>query len=182
MAQEAKRKQISKKKRFEVFKRDGFVCQYCGAHPPSVILHVDHINPVALGGGNEIDNLVTSCQLCNLGKSATPLTEIPRSLQDKALEIKERELQIAGFQAEMQKKRDRIDYEKWRIAEILVPGSPEDGMRKDWLVSIAMFIEKLGLHGCIQAAEIANSRFGYNKSKMFSYFCGICWSKIKDGK
>lgn len=26
------RKSISKKLRFDVFKRDGFKCQYCGAH------------------------------------------------------------------------------------------------------------------------------------------------------
>ena len=176
------RKPISKKKRFDVFKRDGFCCQYCGAHPPSAILHVDHINPVALGGGNELDNLITSCATCNLGKSASPLTEIPQGLKDKAAEIKERELQIAGYQSEMQKKRDRIQEEKWRIAEILVPNSSDFGMRKDWLVSISMFIEKLGLYGCIEAAEISNSRFGYNKTKMFSYFCGICWSKIKEGR
>jgi DNA-directed RNA polymerase subunit RPC12/RpoP len=175
------RKPISKKKRFDVFKRDGFVCQYCGAHPPLAVLHVDHINPVALGGGNEADNLVTSCVSCNLGKAANPLTEIPQGLKDKAEEIKERELQIVGYQAEMQKKRDRIDGEKWHVAEILVPGSSEDGIRKDWLKSICMFIEKLGKFECIDAAEIANSRFGYNTSKMFSYFCGICWSRIKEG-
>jgi len=177
-----KRKPISKKKRFEVFKRDGFVCQYCGAHPPSTILHVDHIDPVALGGSNEIDNLITSCQSCNLGKSATPLTDIPESLKDKAIEIKERELQISGYQAEMQKKRDRINNEKWRIADVLVPGSPQDGMRKDWLLSIAMFTEKLGLFECIEAAEIANAKFPRNASKMFSYFCGICWTKLRREK
>lgn len=38
----AERKSLSKKTRFEVFKRDSFECQYCGAHPPSTILHVDH--------------------------------------------------------------------------------------------------------------------------------------------
>ena len=65
-----KRKAISKKTRFEVFKRDGFTCQYCGAHPPQAILHVDHIVPVAEGGGNEDTNLVTACDHCNLGKAA----------------------------------------------------------------------------------------------------------------
>lgn len=35
-----KRKSISKKVRFEVFKRDGFSCQYCGATPPGALLHV----------------------------------------------------------------------------------------------------------------------------------------------
>ena len=175
------RKSISKKTRFEVFKRDGFICAYCGAHPPSVVLHVDHIHPVALGGNNNMDNLITSCEPCNLGKSAKPLTEIPQGLKDKAAEIKERELQIVGYQNEMQKKRDRIDSEKWRIAELLIPGSSDSGMRKDWLVSISMFLEKLGLFGCIEAAEVAHSRFRYSNPKMFSYFCGICWKKIKEG-
>lgn len=62
---------ISKKVRFEVFKRDGFKCQYCGRSAPDVILHVDHINPVSNGGNNDIMNLVTSCSECNLGKGAT---------------------------------------------------------------------------------------------------------------
>jgi len=65
-----KRKSISKKLRFDIFKRDEFVCQYCGSHPPSAILHVDHIHPVKEGGTNCNDNLITSCSLCNLGKSA----------------------------------------------------------------------------------------------------------------
>ena len=34
------RKQISARIRFEIFKRDQFTCQYCGAHPPAVILQV----------------------------------------------------------------------------------------------------------------------------------------------
>jgi 5-methylcytosine-specific restriction endonuclease McrA len=42
-----KRKTISKKLRFEIFKRDGFQCAYCGQAPPSVILEVDHIEPKA---------------------------------------------------------------------------------------------------------------------------------------
>ena len=33
----AERKPISKKTRFEIFKRDGFSCRYCGAHPPEAV-------------------------------------------------------------------------------------------------------------------------------------------------
>lgn len=36
MQQGKKRKGIGKKLRFTIFKRDGFVCQYCGAKPPEV--------------------------------------------------------------------------------------------------------------------------------------------------
>ena len=50
-----KRKSLTKKVRFEVFKRDSFTCQYCGRTAPSVILEVDHIKPVCDGGQNEKD-------------------------------------------------------------------------------------------------------------------------------
>jgi hypothetical protein len=62
------REPIGQKLRFKVFKRDNFTCQYCGGHPPLVRLEVDHIDPVAKGGTNAIDNLVTSCEECNRGK------------------------------------------------------------------------------------------------------------------
>lgn len=72
---DVKRKSISKKLRFEVFKRDMFTCQYCGRKAPDVVLHIDHIKPVAKGGRNEIMNLVTSCIDCNLGKGAKTLSD-----------------------------------------------------------------------------------------------------------
>ena len=69
------RKAIPKRVRFEVFKRDNFKCQYCGASAPGVLLHIDHINPVAKGGTNDILNLVTSCEGCNSGKSDKLLSD-----------------------------------------------------------------------------------------------------------
>ena len=69
------RKSISPKLRFEVFKRDKFQCQYCGKSAPQVLLHVDHIEPVAEGGTNDITNLITACSECNLGKGARRLSD-----------------------------------------------------------------------------------------------------------
>lgn len=69
------RKNISKKLRFEVYKRDSFTCQYCGRKAPDVVLNIDHIVPVSKGGTNEILNLITSCFECNNGKSNTPLID-----------------------------------------------------------------------------------------------------------
>lgn len=71
----AKRKSISKKTRFEVFKRDSFKCQYCGQSSPEVLLEVDHIKPVAEGGDNVITNLITSCRDCNRGKGKNLLDD-----------------------------------------------------------------------------------------------------------
>ena len=73
----AKRKALSKKIRFEVFKRDKFTCNYCGRSPviDDVVLEVDHITPVKEGGSNHILNLVTSCFDCNRGKAANKIDD-----------------------------------------------------------------------------------------------------------
>lgn len=71
----SKRKSISQKIRFEVFKRDSFTCQYCGRKAPDVLLQVDHIKPVAKGGKNDVINLITSCFDCNSGKSDRELSD-----------------------------------------------------------------------------------------------------------
>src|SRR3990167_10933471 len=64
--------------RFHVLHRDGFKCRYCGRGAnENVVLHVDHFNPRANGGGNEIDNLVTACAECNLGKGSTIIQTRP---------------------------------------------------------------------------------------------------------
>lgn len=71
----AKRKALTKKLRFEVFKRDSFTCQYCGRKAPDILLHIDHIEPVAKGRTNDILNLITSCVDCNSGKSDRQLSD-----------------------------------------------------------------------------------------------------------
>ncbi len=64
--------------RFAVLRRDGFRCAYCGrGQEDGVQLHIDHLVPVAGGGRNELDNLVTACASCNLGKSASDLVGRP---------------------------------------------------------------------------------------------------------
>lgn len=73
------RKPISKSLRFAVLNRDGFRCRYCGAGPEGVTLHIDHAVPVALGGTNDFDNLVTACIDCNLGKRTT-VVELERDV------------------------------------------------------------------------------------------------------
>ena len=59
---------ISKSKRFQVFERDNFTCQYCGRRVPTVVLQVDHQIPQSQNGDSVISNLITSCSECNNGK------------------------------------------------------------------------------------------------------------------
>jgi hypothetical protein len=175
----AKRKAVSKKTRFDVFKRDCFKCQYCGSHPPKVILHVDHINPVANGGTNESDNLVTSCEACNLGKGARLLSSVPETLAAKASRIAEAEEQLRGYHEIMEAKLQREYEEVDRIA-VLLSGRSDGSIPHAWVRGIKRFNQKLGIHRSIEAAEIALSKEWLSRSDYFPYYCGICWKWIRE--
>jgi hypothetical protein len=102
---------LSPKLRFEVFKRDGFTCQYCGRKTPQVVLEVDHIIPRAEGGGDEMTNLVTSCYECNRGKGAgllddrAPVTD----MHEQAVLMLEREMQLKEYNEVKRQVRERIE-------------------------------------------------------------------------
>lgn len=70
-------RQIGRRQRFRILMRDGFKCVYCGEQGTNETLHVDHVHPVAAGGGKEDANLVSACEPCNLGKGATVGVELP---------------------------------------------------------------------------------------------------------
>jgi len=172
-----KRKAISKTLRFEVFKRDSFLCQYCGAHPPHVVLQVDHILAVANGGGNNVDNLITACQPCNLGKGVRRLVDAPPSLKERAADIEEREAQLAGFQAIMDARRERIDRDVWRVFDELT-GVDLDDVPIDQFRGVRQFVEHLGVNACVELAESpAVQRF--RGDRRFKYFAGCCWRAIR---
>ncbi len=75
--------------RKNVFERDRFQCQYCGAKKPSGMpkydwvrhLTIDHVTPRALGGKSVWTNVVCACGKCN-GKKADRVLE---TIQDMDL-------------------------------------------------------------------------------------------------
>lgn len=54
------------RKRLHVWSEQGGHCAYCGATLTLTELTLDHVLPKSLGGTNAIDNLVGSCQPCNV--------------------------------------------------------------------------------------------------------------------
>ncbi len=64
------RKALAPSVRWRVLERDGRRCGVCGRTglERGVRLEVDHIVPVAAGGGDEEENLRTLCRECNRGK------------------------------------------------------------------------------------------------------------------
>lgn len=73
----SRREAIPQKLRFEVLRRDRFACRYCGAKAGDAKLHIDHRLAVKHGGTNDIKNLYTACQPCNLGKGVMDVHDAP---------------------------------------------------------------------------------------------------------
>jgi hypothetical protein len=179
-----KRKTISKKLRFDVFKRDLFCCQYCGDVPPNVVLEVDRIEPVCEGGNNDIDNLITACFECNRGKSGAPLSSIPESLSAKAERIKESEWQLLQYRKVISAKQSRIDSDAWEVIRQIF-GENTNSIRKDYFLQVKRFNEMLGLEVCIEAGEIAYcapSMATASDERVWKYFCAVCWRKHNEAK
>lgn len=73
------RSAVSSAMRYAVFQRDNHRCVNCGRSAHSgLVLHVDHIVPVSMGGLNGIENLQTLCEECNAGKSNRDTRDLRR--------------------------------------------------------------------------------------------------------
>ena len=175
-----KRKPISKKTRFEVFKRDLFQCQYCGKRPPNALLEVDHIMPVAEGGTNRITNLATSCFECNRGKSNRPLKTVPEGLECTQFYEAEKLQQLSLLNEYLRDAENELDdrvNEAWhRIAS----GMGYEEGPKDVYVSVRIWMRKgiLGFDDFAHAADVTVSRCGKYRDD-WKYFCGVCHEIIR---
>jgi hypothetical protein len=182
----AKRKSLTKKIRFEVFKRDKFTCQYCGRMSPDVILEVDHIKPIADGGDNELINLITSCRDCNRGKGKTRLTDDTelKKQQNQLKELAERKEQIEL----MSKYRsDLLKFKEFQINDLCACWSQltdnEYMLNENGRIRLNKLISEFDVEEIYDAMEIAINRYykGDEDSleNAFSKIGGICYNRRK---
>ena len=174
---------VAKRVRFEVFKRDDFRCQYCGRQTPSVILQIDHIVPRSQGGADEINNLVTSCTDCNLGKSNIPLWK-KRGIDDRVKEIellRERQEQIEWYE---QVKRQLKAEEDASLDQLNQLWSTRCDSKLSWsgdkLRSVREFLKFLTPHEVSEAIYITAEKDLKDEEARFRYFCGICNNLIDE--
>lgn len=175
---------VSKRLRYEILRRDNHTCRYCGASAPDVPLRVDHVTPVALGGTDTPDNLVTSCEPCNSGKSsATVDSTVVANVADDALRWAAAMKQAADTLLEQEK--PKLEYRAAFLNEWNRWGYGDGDERKhielpgDWKPSIERF-RVAGLPAWVWA-EIVDTAMGYEKvlnSNKFKYCCGIAWNKV----
>jgi len=156
-----KRKTLTKKTRFEVFKRDSFKCQYCGSSAPEAILVVDHIDPLSKDGADEMINYITACQPCNSGKSDRKLDDSTTLQKQKSqlAELNERREQLemmmqwrGGLKEISELELDQA-VEAWRAGA--VGWSPNEKGQKDMKANI----KKYGLNAVLDGIEVAVNQY-----------------------
>jgi hypothetical protein len=175
---------VSKRLRYEILRRDQHTCRYCGTSAPAVPLRVDHVTPVALGGTDTPDNLVTSCEPCNSGKSsATVDSAVVASVSDDALRWAAAMQKAADNLLEQEKPKAAYrsaflgEWDRWGIGEGEARKTVE--LPTDWKASVERF-RVAGLPAQVWG-DIVDTSMGNEKvleANKFKYCCGIAWNQV----
>lgn len=183
------RSSISKKRRFDIFKRDAFTCQYCGRKPPAVVLELEHVIPVCEGGADDDTNLLCSCFDCNRGKGGTPLDIVPLSVVDRLAH--EREL-VEQVHALNQFQAEQREFVEATIDELGIYWNDHTQAEKGvWIFGddrkksarhFLKFLTPSDVKEAIDLAMFRSAPSGTYDRKTWLYFCKVCWNWIKEGK
>lgn len=174
------RKAIPRRLRFEILRRDGHTCRYCGGSAPDVKLTVDHVIPVALGGSDDPSNLVTACVDCNSGKSSVAPDQAVVEDVDATAFLLADALERASERrrAELADSRAVIDtfdaiWCGWTT------GSGERVPRDhNWRASVERFLANgLNMDELRHYVSVAMDAKVEHEVR-FRYFCGCCWKEI----
>ena len=175
-----KRIGITKKTRFEVFKRDGFTCQYCGRMAPDVVLEIDHINPINNGGTNDILNLVTSCFDCNRGKGKRKLSENSEiKKQQEQLKLLNTKREQLKLMIEWKKEIENFENEQIKIIESLFEDAAKINFTNKGKETIRKAIKKYGFDEVYESTKISIETYLIEDekesiNKAFNYIVRIC--------
>lgn len=151
------REPLTKKIRFEGFKRDSFTCQYCGAKAPDVLLEIDHIQPVSKNGTSDIFNLITACKSCNAGKSNRELSDktVFEKQHNQLSELQERKEQIE-MMVEWQRELGNLDdFAVNEVANYWSELVPNSTLNEDGKKYLEKLITKFSIDMVMEAMRIA---------------------------
>lgn len=173
--EKSKRVNLSKKIRFEIFKRDSFTCQYCGGKAPEIVLQCDHIEPVSKGGTDDILNLITACSDCNSGKSDRRLSEnsVVEKRHQQLAELQERKEQME-MMFDWQKEMLNIDEEMTnRLARFWNEMTPGYSLNDTGLAMLRKLRQSFTIEEIMQAMKIATEKY-YDTDTAWEKLGGIC--------
>lgn len=166
---------ISKRLRYEILKRDGYTCRYCGGRSPKVHLTIGHVVASTLGGGDEPTNLVTACWDCNSGKSSTTVdadvvqevsADAKRWADARAVAVEILQAEYVAGEAHVQAFDDIWPEYLWR---------PDD-----WESTVrGYFARGLPIELLVEATKLASTLGRLDDYGRYRYFCGVCNKQLQ---
>lgn len=167
---------IPKRLRFEVLRRDNHTCRYCGRAAPDVKLHIDHVVPVILGGGDEPANLVTACSDCNGGKTSSAPD------QTTVAEVDATAVKWAAAMARAAEESRQVSDGRLDTYEGVLNAFPSyyrhDRIPGDFRDTVNQFLDAgLPADVVVEMAHVAATKYGV--TQRWNYFCGCCWTKLR---
>lgn len=175
-----KRKSISPRLRFEILKRDGFRCRYCGSTPLDSLLRVDHVIPVAKGGTGDPANLIAACVDCNGGKSDVGLEESRIAAAADPDALRQQAAQIAEYlEACRELERAREEFRTF-VAEKWMTVMGLDRMPEAFVTSLVRVAKQHGMEMVDEAMRITQAK-GVRGKAAERYFHGVVNRKAANG-
>lgn len=173
---------VSKRTRYEVLKRDNYTCRYCGGVAPDVVLTVDHVLPVALGGSDDPSNLVAACKDCNAGKGSTaPDAQVVIDVGEADMRWAEAVKRAA--ERAVAESKGRSDRHQWFVDEWSTwhtgQGKPIP-LPNGWDKSIDHWTGAgLPREILLECIDIAMAKNGVDPAQVFAYMGGIARKKLE---
>jgi hypothetical protein len=177
---------ITKRTRFEILRRDNHTCQYCGEKAPDVVLHIDHVVPVALGGDDKPGNLVAACKNCNAGKASiqpdSPLVQgLSAEAAAYALGMTDK---LTRFRAEFESLEEYADafhevWDRWVQNDETMP------LPADYRSTLFRW-QHMGIPSDVFDLAIPSANAKYNRERhmkpdaIFTYMAGIVWNMFNE--
>lgn len=169
---------VSKRTRFEVFRRDKYACRYCRSTENE--LTIDHVVPIALGGTDDPSNLVACCRDCNSGKSsASPDASLVSDVDEDAARWAAARARAAAkiAQSEVEaaaRRRPFLDeWQGWDKSCSFLPG--------DWENSVDYWLrDGITMAQIIKAHDIACSARSVGSADVFRYMAGVVRNWLRD--
>lgn len=176
---------VTKRVRFEVFRRDSNACQYCGQVAPDVEITIDHVVPRALGGSDDPSNLITACKDCNAGKTSiqpdSPLVAaVAKSSLEWALAASNRAAQIDADFVAMEEYEELFlsSWNEWSFPSGLsrehlpLPNDWRATFKRWWRMSVPQSL-------IVASVDTAMGAKNVSREDTFRYYCGIIWRTIE---
>lgn len=162
---------VSKRLRFEVLRRDGHACRYCGATAPDVKLHVDHVIPVSLGGTDDPENLVAACVDCNAGKSSSSPDAATVAEVAEAQAEHRRHLESVKDAAADEHRALEVFLETWD--RFRNDDDEQEPLPRGWRRAIRSYLDVLVAEDLEELVYVAMDK-ALPSDARFRYFCGCC--------